>query len=207
MDKSKNNTEKKSVPDQYVGKHTGAQHDVTIDSVEGAKKFFQESKKRFLDINNWDKYAGIGSADFKLTDDKGSLIDRMPKEGDYIRINLPGPGPTAGDGFDWVRIELIEEKTTDNSEYILMKTRPAQQPDSEKEEVAHFYTEAASSNFILQREGNIVSAAEKGRNEVPNDEEPNILDRLRNAVVSFTASRGAAYPQWKALTKGFLENK
>jgi len=35
---------------------------------------------------------------------------RRALEGDFIKVDIPGPGPGVGNGYDWVRIESIEER-------------------------------------------------------------------------------------------------
>ena len=54
-------------------------------------------------------------------------------QGDYIRINLPS---SSDDKFEWVRIELIEErKESEHVKWILIRVRPSE-PPHEKEETA-----------------------------------------------------------------------
>ncbi|MCC5931921.1 MAG: hypothetical protein JJU28_21940 [Cyclobacteriaceae bacterium] len=40
---------------------------------------------------------------------------------------------------------------------------------------------------------------------VPNTETDNLLDTARNSVVAVAAFSGMAWPQWKRLMEGFLE--
>lgn len=206
MDKSKINTEKEIVPPPLIGEQTGAQVDKYLKSVEEAKSVFRKAKKRLFNINKWHEYAGAGSAKFILTDNLGDEIHRNPEIGDFIKIDLPGPGPVEGDGFDWVEIEAIEEKKEDIDEYAALRVRPAPNPKKRNDDkIAHFHAGTATSTFIVQRRGLVVSAAEKGRNELQNKENLGLFDKIRNILVSFTASKGAANPQWKALMEGFLE--
>lgn len=206
MDKTKSNTEKDIVPEKIFGEHSGAQADVRTETIEEAKSLFQKAKKRLFNINHWHKYAGAGSATFMLTDKYGNEIRRPPEIGDFIKIDLPGPGPKEGEGFDWVEIEAIEEKKEHIDEYAAIRVRPAPNPRKPgNEKIAHFHKVTATSTFIVQREGTLISAAEKGRNELQNKDDLSLFDKIRNTVVSFTASKGAAYQQWKALMKGFLE--
>lgn len=193
-----------NVPSQKEGKMTGAEAEVECKSEGEAKLFFKECKRRLLEINRWDKISGELSAKFYLCDGSGKEVERDPKEGDFIKIDLPGPGPTIGDGFDWVRIEKIEEVNNPDDESLSLRTRPSPMPGTDDAEVAHFYTDRASSTFVLSRKGIVVAAAEKGRNEVVNNKETNLADTVRNTVVGVTASHGASVPQWKALARGIL---
>ena len=206
MDNTKSNTEKPIVPPPVIGKHTGAQVDKQTGSIDEAKALFQRAKKRLFDINHWHDFAGAGSATFTLTDKYGNDVSHPPEIGDFIKIDLPGPGSTEGEGYDWVEIEAIEEKKEHIAEYAAIRVRPATNPRTlNDDKIAHFHSDTATSTFIVQREGTLVSAAEKGRNETENKENLNFLDKIRNILVSWTASKGAAYPQWKALMEGFLK--
>ena len=206
MDKTKSNTEKDIVPGKILGEQSGAQADRRTETIDEAKTLFHKAKKRLFDINHWHDYAGAGSATFTLTNKFGNEINRPPEIGDFIKIDLPGPGSSEGEGYDWVEIEAIEEKKEPIDEYAAIRVRPAPNPRTPGDnKIAHFHKDTATSTFIVQREGTLISAAEKGRNELQNKDNLSIFDKIRNMVVSFTASKGAAYPQWKALMEGFLE--
>lgn len=197
---------KELVPEQKKGNKTGATDETVTETKEEAVELFRKAKERYLDINNWHKYSGPASATFFLVDEKGNKVSRSPQRGDYIKIDLPGPGPTSGDGYDYVVIEAIEDHTDAqaDTESFSFRSRPAPKPGSNKDEIAHFYTDAASSTFLLVRKGNIVSAAEKGRNEVVNNKDVGVIDKIRNTAVGESARHGMAYPQWKTLMKGIL---
>ena len=73
--------------------------------------------------------------------------------------------------------------------------------------MAHFYTDEATSNFIVKREGTKVTAGVYGRNEKPNVKTETIIDKVRNAVVGTGAVTAFSKIQWKALVNGLLERK
>ena len=172
---------------------------------EEAHRIFAEAKKRLLDINHWSHISSGISASFVLTDCRGTIKKCTPQVGDYFRIDIPGPGTTAGDGFDWVRIEMIEEEPgyLGTKESVVMRVRPGPQPENKKQ-TAHFFDPDATSSFIVKREGRRISAEVHGRNEKPNTESGNPIDALRNAVVSMGAQAGLARIQWEKLVKGIL---
>ncbi len=61
-----------------------------------------------MDVNNWENISkGIIKAAFKLCDSYGNEVERLPQEGDYFKIDIPGPGSVDGEGYDWVKIENI----------------------------------------------------------------------------------------------------
>ena len=209
MDSTKSNTEKDLVPKPVLGEQSGAQADKECKTEEEAKHLFNSAKEKLFNINDWHKFAGPGSAEFDLTDKAGNPKTGMPQIGDHIKIDLPGPGTSEGDGYDWVVIEAIDDRKDSMDEYAAIRVRPCPNPKTPGDDkIAHFHAETATSTFLVQRQGNIISAAEKGRNELQNkNNNLGFWDKLRNIITSFSASRGAAWPQWKALMEGFLEEK
>lgn len=205
-------TENKEVP--LPEKEEGTQKDIetkeTTPTVEEAKQLFEKAKKRLLHVNYWDKLCGKASAVFTLTDEHGREVEGEPKEGFHFRIDIPAPGTKTGNGFDWVRVETIEQKEDANEdrEFLLMRVRPSSNPLTDGNDVAHFFSDKATSNFLVLREKNVVTAAVLGRNEVVNTEgTTSWLDKLRNAVVGTGAVGGLSYPQWKSLVNGLLDKK
>lgn len=193
------------VPDYETGARSDNTHSVEKENEQAAKQLFQLAKERLLNVNGWHKLSGKASAVFQLTDEKGKTVDRSARLGDHFKIDIPGPGTLAGKGNDWVQVEAIEENATGDQEIIAIRVRPASDPKNTKEEVAHFFTDEASSTFSVIRKGNSITAAVHGRNEKPNLSAGNILDKARNAVVGAGAIAGLNKPQWKSLVRGLLE--
>ena len=204
MDKK---VEHKIIPEQKKGMQTGASSEVEADTKAEAVKIFQRARQRLLDINNWQEFAGEGGAEFRLTNIRGNVVHRAPQVGDLVRIDLPGPGPKAGDGYDWVRIEAIEDNSDPQAEFesCAFRTRPFKHPLKPDDEVKHFYTDEATSSFVVERLGNKVRAYEAGRNEKANTEASEVYDKVRNAMVATGARMGISIIQWKALVTGFLK--
>jgi hypothetical protein len=196
------------IPAQETGAKSDNEHSRSFDSVEEAKKYFVLAKERLQNVNRWHEMAGVLTADFHLTDKEGKDVNRAPRTGDYFRIRIPAPGPGAGDGYDWVRIELVEDntKTNDDKETFGIRVRPSESPIPNGETaVAHFFKEDATSTFIVERDGSNVRAAVHGRNELPNTTADKPLDKARNAIVGIGAMLGLSNPQWKSLVKGILD--
>lgn len=176
-----------------------------LDTQEEAEEVFVTAKDRLLHVNDWKKTAGLG-ADFVLVDADGKEAHRAARKDDHIRIDIPGPGHAGRDtSADWVRIELIryDDFPDDNRESLGIRVRPSNPPGSKEEGPAHFFTEEASSTFIIERIGSTVMARYHGRNEVPNTE-GSLPDKVRNAVVALGALAGFSDIQWKALIEGFI---
>ena len=194
------------LPEQHQGGEKNIESTVNAGSIHAAEQLYNTAKQRLLDVNNWDKICGELSAVFRLTDDKGKEIAGDITQGSCIKIDVPGPGTASGKGYDWVRIENIEEKkdSEEDAAFILITVRPADNPQTKDNNIAHFFSDKATSNFVVKREGTKVTAAVYGRNEVPNTGTDNIIDKARNAVVGVSAIAGVSNAQWKSLTNGLV---
>ncbi len=113
---------------------TGKQYD-NIKSVKCADEFnakhkYSEACNKLFNISDWCKTGdSILKTDFCLCDEEGKEVTRDPKIGDFIRINLSGPGSVTGKGFDWVKIEEVVTKGEENDyEFTSIKVRPAACP-------------------------------------------------------------------------------
>lgn len=195
-----------NIPAHEEGTAVNVEDSVVFDSEADAGDFFRGLKQRLLNVNAWHRLAGALSADFKLTDKGGNEVDREPQQGDYFKINIPAPGIQTGEGYDWVRVEEIVEKAEGANEFTSIRVRPTSSPVNAHTDVAHFYTDEATSNFIVKREGRTVTAGVYGRNEKPNVKAAdNLVDKVRNAVVGTGGVTGFSKLQWTALVDGLLE--
>ena len=178
---------------------------ITANTIEEANSLFQKAKHKLLDVNRWHIYSGTHTT-FQLTDPTGNEVSRIPIKGDYFKIDIPGPGSKAGEGYDWVYVKKITQKndSTGQIEYVAINVHPASLPSKKQEGIAHFLSDKASSSFIVKREGLKVSAEIYGRNEQPNLEAPSVFDKTRNALIAGAAIMGMANIQWGALAKGLL---
>ena len=197
----------KIVPSQYEGGKKDITHKVTAVDNDDARKLFVIARNRLLDVNRWHELVGLLSAKFILTDSNGKEAHRTAEVGDYFKIDLPGPGSSEGDGFDWVFIEAIDDKSDSTGPYEIaaMRVRPCPNPTEKKgENVAHFFKDSATSSFVVERQEKVVSACVFGRNEVPNTVTNNVVDKVRNALVGSTAIAGLSDIQWNNLAKGLI---
>lgn len=194
------------IPEHTNGVQTDTEYSVNAKSRSEAEHIFKRASARLLQINTWHKLCGPGSAHFALTDKNGQKVMRPAKENDYFKIDIPGPGSAAGDGYDWVRVEKIKNKISmgGEEENLMMQVRPCSAPAIQDDSTAHFLSDEATSTFIIARENNTIKASVHGRNEKPNVEAENFIDKLRNAVMGTGAIAGAAKIQWTLLVKGLL---
>ena len=191
------------IPPQQEGQRADIVEKTEASDSQQARLFFEEAKRRLLDISDWGDISEGISAAFTLTDQNGEIKNGLPEVGDHIRINVPGPGSSAGSGYDWVRIELVEESSNTDIEISTIKVRPAADPEKQ-EGTAHFFDSGATSSFIVKREGRYITAEIHGRNEKPNIESKSLTDKIRNFVVGTAATKGLAKIQWQKLANGLL---
>lgn len=188
----------------------GAYHDTEstkeFSSPELALQNFEILKDRFFSINRWKEFCGDWSADFKLFDASGTYVDRMPKQGDFIRIDIPGSGDFAAKGFDWVEIVKIDDNPyQENADRYLMICRPCGIPNSKNSHIAHFFSRKSSSSFLIKRNKNFLKVGVYGRNEIPNFSKTDFLGKIRNFIIFIAGSLRLTKIQWKSLTDGLID--
>ena len=198
--------EEKIIPPQEKGVESNTESVIELSSAEDAKQKFNTLRVRLLQVNQWHAIAGKLTAVFRLTDDSGKKVDREVMKGDHFRIDIPGPGTITGNGYDWVQVETIEEENNNDSETLAIRVRPATNPKNEKQDVAHFFGDDATSCFMVKRNGNKLVAAVYGRNEKPNTHTESVVDKVRNVAVATGAVSGASKLQWKSLVDGLLKD-
>lgn len=201
--------ENEIIPPGIKGKNTNLESSIDAGTNEEALDTFKRAYKRMLNPAIWHKLCGRVSAEFKLVGENVDDPQRLAHEGDYFRIDIPGPGPAAGDGYDWVKVESIVDHADPGgpAENYGMRLRAASPPHKKGTDTAHFFKEDATSSFIIQRTGNKVTASYHGRNEIPNSDTSKTSDNIRNSIVAMGAFAGLSELQWSAIIKGFLEKE
>lgn len=190
------------IPDQQEGSEIDVTEHRTFETMDEASAFFARACNRLLNVNDWGNRSGMSG--FQLFDGYGKEVHRKAQEGDYIRIDIPGPGAPSGGGYDWVKIEEIASRQQIEDDFLAIKVRPSVKPLSKEASPAHFLQDAATSTFIVRRLQLKVQAEEHGRNEMANTNTENTLDNVRNFLVGGAARLGFSYPQWKLLVKGIM---
>jgi hypothetical protein len=104
-----------------------------------------------------------------------------------------------------VHVESVEETIQPTIESVGIRVRPAPNPQNNKEETAHFYSDQSTSNFIVTREGNTITASVYDRNTSTNPEAENMTDRLRHSTIGAGAISLFSKIQWKSLVEGLLK--
>ncbi len=194
------------IPDNINGKALDIEHTVEENSIGNAIKTFERARTRLINPQVWHLLTGALSAKFSLDGSNDTDNRRLAKVDDYFSIDIPGPGLISGDGFDWVKVELLEENSeSDCDTSIAMRLRATNNPKKTDEGIAHFFNAEATSTFIIKRIGKMVSASYHGRNETVNTDVNSLVDKIRNQFVATGSKAGLSKLQWDGLIKSFLE--
>ncbi len=190
---------------EFPLRREGSHHDtVSMYCLDGGvEEAFDKVKARLYDINAWKELNKAIRTDFQLCDGSGTRLERMPAEGDYIRLDLAGPGSPAGGGYDWVQITSIGEGT-ETEVWASLKITPCPNPTTDASTIAHFYAAGATNTFVVRRVGQCILAEVHGRNEKPNVAKGPVVDRLRNEAVALAGKVGVGKMQWKDWTDGMI---
>ncbi|MFD2969141.1 hypothetical protein [Sphingobacterium bambusae] len=192
------------IPKQVKGKQIVISESRNYSTQEEVTGAFHHARSRLGSINQWQDFAGTTSATFQLFDELGHQITRFPKIGDYVRIDIPGPGSFIGRGYDWVKVTQFDDRPEDG--YILITLQPSVPPATIKRdaEVAHFFKATASTNIEIKVQRLCLQVNYFGRNEETNNTSALLMENIRNSLIGFGAKLGFSYPQWKKLVKGLL---
>ena len=189
------------IPENEEGIETNTESRVDLENKEKANTFFEMVKDRLRHVDVWHELAGKATADFALTDAAGNEISRPVQKGDHFRIDIPAPGSVTGEGYDWVRVEEIEERP----DYLAIMVRPASNPNNKDQDIAHFFSDSATSSFIVKKKGLQITAGVYGRNEKPNTAVNRAVDKIRNTAIATGAVAGFSKIQWKSLVNGLVK--
>ena len=194
------------IPEQHTGLAKEVRHHVDAASTREADVIFARAKDRLQSVNDWLATAEGSSAKFLLCDSDGRALSRKAKQGDLVRVDLPGPHRSSGSGYDWVVIDrLMEGVDEDGSPWALLTTRPTADPlaKHDNEDTAHFFSRESTGTFVLRQRDKRVEGAHFGRNELPNTDGA-MLDKARAVLVTAGAYLGLSDVQWSNLVKGLL---
>ena len=194
-------------PQQYTGAESNTISEVTLLSAELAVAHYELAKSRLLNVDQWKEIAGEATASFDLHDAAGRPKKGLIAVNDHFKIDVPGPGSDAGDGFEWVQVVNMAEENKEGSKTFQMTVQPVSAPQNDKEAVAHFFHEKASSTFIVRLKDKTVSAEVYGRNEQPNIKDNSVIDKLRNTLIATFGVLGFSRVQWKQLTEAIIRSE
>jgi hypothetical protein len=193
------------IPQQKEGTARDTRHAARAATEAEAASLFERAKARLLNPATWASVADGPSASFLLYDKQGKMLHRSARQGDYVRVDLPGPGRSSGSGYDWVVLDLIKEGSEEDGPWVIVNTRPAADPTVPEDDTAHFFSENSTGTFLVRQKGTEVVAEHFNRNIQPNTSEGNILDKARALIVGAGAAAGLSDAQWSNLIKGLIE--
>jgi hypothetical protein len=188
------------VPPQRSGKAIEAEASAVLSTEKTAVVFFELVRNRMQHVNSWSVIAGKLSAEFQLVNKEALEVFRKAQEGDYLRIDIMGPGGTSGGGYDWVKIEQLH----DEPDSFGFRVRPSSHPSAHRAVPDHFYNEESTSTFQVTRVGRHVMVSISDRNTKPNNEATNVVNKVRNYVVAWAARARFSQIQWQALAEGLV---
>lgn len=195
------------IPEQHEGSQMDIHAQTKVDDLHEARDFYKKVKIRLLEAFRWHEVCKVPVSTFMLTDSAGNEVHRALQQGDHLKIDIPGPGTSTGEGYDWVVVEEVFEESTGDTELLSVTVRPAPNPKSGQTDVAHFFKDAATSTFQVKRIAHEIHAEVHGRNEQANTETDNTVDNIRNTLVGVSARLGLSFPQWKSLVTGLVEKE
>ena len=195
------------VPPQFKGQEIEIEATQDLEKEEEAQHLYEIAKKKLLNVNDWNKIAGAVTARFQIVDKNGNEVQREIQKGDYLRIDIPGPGSKEGDGFDWVLVEELKKIDHPSVQSAGFRVRQTVNPFGHKNETAHFYSKEATSSFIIIREKTKVIAWIIDRNLRPNTDQESLTDKIRDMAVGMSAIAGFSKMQWQGLADGLIENQ
>ncbi|QHL85910.1 hypothetical protein GU926_00010 [Nibribacter ruber] len=178
------------------------QSENTFPDEESAIQAFAEAREKLFNIEGWSDMTGITST-FELYNAQGQRdISRKPTVGDFIKIILP-----ASTIENWVKVvDVTEEENL--AKFVVQPSQNPQKPAQPAGKTEHFFTEEATSTFLVARQGNTLLACEIGQNEVANNHGQEAGDRpLLNTVISTGGWAGFQAIQWGNLTKYLVHLK
>ena len=166
--------------------------------------FYNRLRSRLEAVNAWETYSDKVKTGFALFQPGTRNTTTALEEGNLIRIDIPGIGNPRGKGYDWTKIVDIQKREDGDYPFFSFTVKPCPFYGGSEEPVAHFYTEDASSTFIVRRFGTCIYAEVHGRNAVENCTDGDLLDNLRNKSVAIGSKLGIGNLNWLAFTESLL---
>lgn len=174
------------IPHQTEGAFHDTEKTKNLGSLEMSDMKYRIIKTNFLAVNYWKDFGGKGSAEFRLYDLDGNFKTTQPTQGDFIRINIPGPGDLKAKGYDWVKIIKLTNELSleDELECLTMVTQPSEEPGDSSGHIAHFYSKKSTASFRVAKGKDFVRIGIYGRNELSNVSNSGFFGRIRNFFIA-----------------------
>ena len=196
------------IPPQKKGAYHDTEKTKILVNSEMCDIKYKILKENFLCVNHWKDHGGRGSAEFKLYDYNGTYKTTQPIEGDFMRIDIPGPGDLKAKGYDWVKImKLTNEFCLDDEiECLTMITQPSEKPGDRSGHIAHFYSKESTASFRIAKGKDFLRVGIYGRNELCNVSDSGFFGRIRNFFIASGGFVQLTKLQWAELAEGLINN-
>lgn len=195
----------RTVPPAYAGVKNKTSSRVKCIDEKHADFLFTKAVQRLLDVNNWQHYSGKMSCNFYLTDSMGASLNQLAREGDIIRIDIPGIRTKTHKGYEWVIVEKVGYYENVNNEMIfLLKVKPAKNPAKHWGRTAFHFRSHANSTFIITRAKLEITCSVVGKNEKSEPSRKGFLEKIQTAFKTIVSWIFLSKLQWKLLTRGIL---
>ena len=165
---------------------------------------FRSLSRKLLQINDWKVNAGKNPTDFYLHNKEQEKL-AFAEMNDLVKIKMPAPKNQTGKGFDWVVINKLDSIEDTGMKVLLLQMKPHSCAENMNDQIAHFYTEDATNNFILAKKGKTVQLSIHGRNEIPNVKNIGFLNSCRNFFVANGGIFGGSKVQWQDFAEEFIK--
>lgn len=187
----------------------GEFHDVVsmhcAENIEMALRKFESVERRLISVNDWHSLSPNVKAKFQQFHSETHEPTSALKVGNFIRIEIPGPGNPSGNGYDWTKISDIQIGS-DNEilPFFAMTIIPCAAPDTTENTVAHFYGDESSNTFVIRRIGDCLYTEVHGRNQLANTSDVPLLDSIRNKAIVLGSKIGIGSLNWLAFSEAIL---
>lgn len=91
---------------------------------------FDTACVRLLDPGHRAALAGNEKEIFVLFDQHGENPNRLLQVGEFLRVDLPGPGTSVGEGFDWMQVTKLDKQRNEDGteEFLVITMHPSHPP-------------------------------------------------------------------------------
>lgn len=194
------------LPVNKIGSENNAATSLTFETETEASNRFRILTQNLLKINDWSVNAGKNPTEFFIYNKNFQEKQLLAEEGNLVKIKIPAPENKLGEGFDWVIVRKIEVINQTDLEALLLQMKPHQCPENADKGIAHFYTDDATSTFVLAKKNKTIQFSIHGRNEIPNTEKVGFINSLRNFFVASGGIFGGSKLQWQNFSEEFVKN-
>ena len=125
---------------------------------ETARELYRIVFNRLNTVHEWSRYMKTDSSFFALCNYRGERVMRLPKKGDYLRMDIAGEYGFKGDGYHWFLVReagSIQPASADEGYFIRIHASGA--PDTEKNAVAFVPPGTGAGMLQVRRNGGMVT--------------------------------------------------